>query len=496
VTAPPVAPRSRFAIHALVFGAVALAAASQAAFAGPPRFALDDPYITLHNARALVAGMDANFPGVSPLVGTTSAVHMVVTAWLTRVLGDTWPLFVVGWFAIALYASGLVALANALRLGRRDAVAIVVLGLVVARTPLQLVNGLETGLAMAVALWMIVLALDDSSRSRVLAAHLGGLAPFVRPELGVLTVMLAIVRWRAIAIDASKPSRLVRRAIVVDATRIAITAAPWLLAYRIGTGHFFAQTTIAKMNWFAPSCRSYTVHFRLFFAASEDFLLSAGPLHLGIFGLAYGAVGRAALAYLVIVLASYLWLFPTGLNHNDGRYVYVLVPALLYGVAALVANARRDLQRIGRGIEVAMILFTLALLPARVAEFRAHRARAAENDEAARFLRTSIPSGARVLLHDVGLASVATSLRLIDMVGLKSPDAAQVHARLTRPSCGSRRQEAIESIARVNHVTHLVTVADWDRLYGIREALTTRGWQLRPMRESADGYSVYELTAP
>jgi hypothetical protein len=38
-----------------------------------PIFPLDDPYITLHSTQVLHWGFDPNYPGISPLYGTTSA---------------------------------------------------------------------------------------------------------------------------------------------------------------------------------------------------------------------------------------------------------------------------------------------------------------------------------------------------------------------------------------------------------------------------------------
>ena len=60
-----------------------LALALALLFAWPGVFPLDDGYITLHNARSLLAGGDSTYGG-SALTGATSIVHLALLAMTSR----------------------------------------------------------------------------------------------------------------------------------------------------------------------------------------------------------------------------------------------------------------------------------------------------------------------------------------------------------------------------------------------------------------------------
>ncbi|MGJ0238983.1 hypothetical protein ACQEPB_10745 [Novosphingobium fluoreni] len=68
-------------------------------------FPLDDAYITLHNARALLAGADTTYGG-SPLVGATSLVHLALLALLGHVLFLVTASCLLNILAAGAYAAG------------------------------------------------------------------------------------------------------------------------------------------------------------------------------------------------------------------------------------------------------------------------------------------------------------------------------------------------------------------------------------------------------
>src|SRR5437764_1047312 len=85
LTAHPAFPHGLRHLLPLLF-TLAVAVTWMASASTPFYFPLDDSYITLHNARALWAGIDANYGG-SPLVGATSLVHLAVISALLPLLG-------------------------------------------------------------------------------------------------------------------------------------------------------------------------------------------------------------------------------------------------------------------------------------------------------------------------------------------------------------------------------------------------------------------------
>ena len=359
-------------------------------------------------------------------------------------------------------------------------------------------NGLETGLGLAAAIWLIAFAVRSDRRARILAPLLAGLAPFIRPELAALAAVLSALRWRDLIREArvagsQRPSNMIVR----DAAMIVAAAAPWMIWYTVATGLPFPTTASVKAVWFAESCTGLGQHVHLFRLALGQFLAVAGPVSLAVFVLAFHPVGRACLVFVVAMLASYFVELPGGLTHNEGRYAHLLIPMFAAGVAImLVPGAPTKLRNPSRVVLLFSVLFTCAMVPLQIRSFATNRLQNREYNETARFLLRSLPPDARILAHDVGYISAATPFRIIDLVGLKWPESARAHRAVTLPSCGRSRGDVIDAIARREHATHLVALRQWDELFGISAALVRHGWTMRVLRSRQDGYDVYALTPP
>ena len=163
-----------------------------------PLFPVDDAYITLHNAQVLHWGHDPNFVGTPALAGATSPFHLALVAALMFVLKPLWALDVAAWLGALAFALGIVRLALAQSVPPGPTFMLVVAGLLAARTPHQLMNGLETGWAMAGVTWALAFASEESAASGFALAAICGTLPFLRPELTALSAMLLpIPAWRA-----------------------------------------------------------------------------------------------------------------------------------------------------------------------------------------------------------------------------------------------------------------------------------------------------------
>ena len=148
----------------------------------------------------------------SALNGATSIVHLALIALLLLALPPPFALYGAMWLGVLAYALGLVRLCQVGRVPPLAAPLVVLAGLLIGQGPYQLTNGLETGLAMAAVVWALALALEDTARRSRLLAGLCGTLPFVRPELGLLGLLLLVVsalRHRRLAAGdgtALKPS--------------------------------------------------------------------------------------------------------------------------------------------------------------------------------------------------------------------------------------------------------------------------------------------------
>jgi hypothetical protein len=108
--------------------------------------------------------------------------------------------------------------------------------------------------------------------------------------------------------------------------------------------------------------------------------------------------------------------------------------------------------------------------------------------------QANIPPGEPVLIHDAGYLAYMTDIRMIDMVGLKSPEVVRLHETLTAPSRGFRRVEVFEILARTHNAHYMIVRDIWEAPFGFATEMRKRGWDVAPMRKGP--YTVYRLTPP
>src|SRR6266404_504215 len=169
---------------------------------GGPLFPNDDAFINLHNAQVLWLGHDDAYRDVPALVGATSGAHLaLLMLFETFIPADATALFVLGAAVAAFYLVGLFAMCKNVGCSRFEATLIALAGLILAGSIFQLLNGLDTGLAMAAVAWNIKL-LTDGKRTLWLPVLCGAM-PFIRPELGFLSIasMFVVLRDRELSID-------------------------------------------------------------------------------------------------------------------------------------------------------------------------------------------------------------------------------------------------------------------------------------------------------
>lgn len=469
-----------------------LAAAVCTAAAGVQRpivFPLDDAYITLHNAQVLLSGHDANY-GVPALVGATSLVHLLLVAGAALVLPPLLASTVVGGVAAILYVLGLLRMAFVLGAPARMAVLVVLLGCLTGYASFQLFNGLETGLAMAAVAWAFAFAAEPVPTRRL--PLLCGVLPLVRPELALLSAIL-MLRQGGLRLRGEGG-----RGVVTDLA-ICVAAALPCLAWQWATaGAILLNTAGAKAAYFAGAGQPLSARFIAFCRG----LFSCGLLPAMAVWLfvwvrrvrRFPMVTTSA-AFVLLLMAADVWTEPGAFYWNHGRYAYVLVPALL---AALVSAACRH-----KAFAFCLALLLAPAIVQTVGSVRtyldARQWTLTELAEVAQWSRAHLPSDARILIHDAGYMAYATNFRLIDLVGLKTPEAIAYHQRYTRPTGGTSRDVAIDAIARRYLPDYAILLHDREHFWSEIDAdLVRHGWRLDLLRRPTGqyGYFVYHLTAP
>lgn len=451
----------------------------------PFMFPLDDAYITLHNAQVLWTGHDPNYD-VPALVGATSLVHLVMVALLSPVFGPVLAAFVVGLFGASAYLIGIERLGERYGLGSTTIALLLLIGGGTGFVLYQLLNGLETAWVLAAVTWAIVLASD--SRPRRSLAVLCGVLPFLRPELAALSAALMARQAYRRATENGFKSAL--PAIVHDGALSVLAALPWLVWTWAQTGQIISNTAGAKMAFFAEESVPLWGKTMMALVALARGL---GPVLVALYFVKRSSLAAALWAFLVLFLAAFIVKFPHGLFHNFYRYEYALLPVCLWALCEICRS---------RGGPLVLIIASLWAAGTVGFGFSAVRGAAPllkDEMDAAAWARKHIPADQPMLVHDAGLIAYASQLRLVDVVGLKTPTSTVSHERWTVPSGGVGRARAVAEIAARGKVRYAMILQDQEGFWSsIGTDLTATGWRLKLVRSSSipNGYDIFKLTPP
>lgn len=466
---------------------------------GSPVFPVDDAYITLHNANVLVSGQpDPNFAGTPALAGATSPLHLaVVSGLMLLALPPLWALDTAAWLGTLLFALGIMKLCRAFAVPVWPAFFLCLAGLLCARTPHQLMNGLETSWALAGVAWALALSTGEGRKAAIGMAAVCGTLPFVRPELAALSLLLlplpAWKRW-----EATKDAQDARRLFVLCCGASLLAALPWLVWQFSVSGSFVPATIAAKRYYFSEGGLPFDTKWDWVERHFLAFLGACGLLSLAGLSLFKTMQGKIGLLFTAVLLTVYFVQFPGALGHYEGRYLYVLLPLLLFGAASAF---RQFADHPARLRWLTLFVFITAVESALFAPamWREHLGGRAftrvELAGVADWCRKNLPPGSRLLIHDAGYISYATDFPMADIVGLKTPANISFHREVTYASKGAARPLAIHTAALTSRAQYLVVLHGWDGVFRISDGLRAFGWQVDPLRDKGK-YRVYQLTPP
>ena len=460
---------------------------------GGAAFPTDDAFINLHNAQVVRLGHDESYVGVPALVGATSGVHLALLLAVEQLVHpDTAALYVLSSVVGVAYVLGIFNMCANIGCSNLEAALIALGGLILAGTLFQLLNGMDTGLAMAAVAWNIKL-LTDKKRALWLPI-LCGVMPFIRPELSFLSIGSMLILFRES--DCSVGFK------IAAAGAAVLSFVPFLLWYWVDTGSFVPNTVNAKMYFFAERYADWSDKSRVVLLAIARAAVASFPIFLCLRFMRPRAVGLMLGLFGLVFFGSFFWSFPGGLSHNGGRYLYVFGPVALFGVACgLSSTARKQTLRLAA---ISALFLPLGF----GAQFLNYKTRIAGYRESladvVRWIDTNLADRPMVMVHDAGYVAYAGHVPLVDLVGLKTPAAVEFHKRLTYPSAGRLRSTAIAEIARMFKPQYLVALQDWDEEFGLVDGLRSKGWTVQerhagrapPETPAADIYHIYELTPP
>ncbi len=462
-----------------------------AAWLRTPDFPLDDAYIVQHSVLGVLRGYEDRFLGATPMQGATSPFHILLVVCLALFMSVPWAQLVsvslgVAWFLIGIYRLGCKA---GLRWYWCTIVA--TLAATSGMTLYHLYNGLETGLAMASVTWAL-LWFNKPEPDKRYHFSLLGLLPFVRPELGLLTVLLALrgIWPKAWGRDYSGAVRAIGWIIAG-----AVLAMAFLY---LTAGTIFPSTVAAKAFFFAEGCRPNNRKLLLSANAIYSFMLQIGPLTIGFVLLGMARVRWPAFAFIALFLAAYFIRLPGALSHNWGRYLYVLTPFALAGWVTWLSAENPRFRRAAfplLALSLAASLFTLQYSWKQYKE--GIRISRVELAGVCKWIRTNVPPKETLLIHDAGYISEAVPNPLVDLVGLKTSSSVRTHKQYTWATC-ARDARAIHVIALQSTARYLIVEKEWNRIFRLSSSLIKMGWRVRRVDQSRGDarYMVLHITPP
>ena len=221
--------------------------------------------------------------------------------------------------------------------------------MLIAGSLFQFLNGLDTGLAMTAVAWD--LALLASRRYPRPLAILCAVMPFVRPELAVLSA-------GSILILLINPQESLKEKTVAVGFAAA-AALPFLAWYWIETGSPIPSTLGAKTYFFAQANLPMVTKFPWFARDLLRGLLAIFPLFTCLAFIRRPALRILCISFVLIVLASYLRWLPSALSWNSGRYLFIFVPIITFGVVDALTAPERWRRLIAQACLAVAILPTL-----------------------------------------------------------------------------------------------------------------------------------------
>ena len=484
--------KGQWATAACVFATAAIFAMVYWAIGGA-LFPTDDAFINLHNAQVIHDGHDERYLGVPALVGATSGVHLALLLAVEEVwLSDTVALYVLGALCGVLYVLGLFFACINVGCSHLEATLVALGGLIFGGTLFQLLNGMDTGLAMAAVAWNIKLLTDK--RRTIWLSLLCGIMPFIRPELSLLSAGSMFI----LVLDHGRTPHF---KIVACATSL-LAAAPFLVWYWVDTGSLVPSTLGAKTYYFADRYADWPKKLTFVSLAMARAAAACFPLFLCLRFIRPLSVGIMLAVFATTLIGLYFWKFPSGLSHNGSRYLYIFAPIILFGVASALSSAART--KTLRLIWIAIFFLPLAF-GWQLSDYWTHITGNQKSlSDVVRWINENLSDRPTILVHDAGYVAYAGRVPLVDLVGLKTPAAIEFHKRLTYPSVGKLRSVAIADIARSFDTKYLLALQEWNERFGLVDGLREEGWGVEEVyagiasanTPASNVYHLYKLSKP
>jgi hypothetical protein len=486
------APRRELAIAGLIVAAgvakVCFLLWSSMKSNGGAGFPLDDPWIHLQFARNLREfGAFSYFRNEMVTAGSTSPLYTIILSagffltpdemLLSYVLGITF-------FA----ASGLFFLLLLRRLIPDRPVftmAGLLLFLLEPRMEWAALSGMETTLFIAGVL--ASLYFFAARAWRVLPVCLAVLL-WIRPEALVLAAVFGAGGAYAVFLErrpgVGGPSRRGIREIWTGSRlwlllSVVIVGAYCIMNYLL-SGSVFPNTYAAKIKYYGSGATNFPAQVYLFLTGGHMIVIALLAAIGTVMALRDLMGARRAdpfllVCWIVLMFLAYWRNLPY--LYQEGRYMMPVIPAFLIlgllGASAAGEFVQRKLFRKGRLRRYPLAPVALVLIP--IAQFvQAGGEMGSRYAESCRYiidrqvrtahwLHDNVPGGAVVATHDIGAIGYYSGLRVVDMVGLVTPEIIPNLHNL----------DSLRAFLARKHVTHLAVLRNWFEVVNVNPLFQT-----------------------
>lgn len=457
-----------------------------------PAFPLDDAYIVQSSVNTLFHNAPIRFDVNSPLDGVTSLVHVLLISFFSILISTEWAQFLSIFIATVLYVFAVFRFSIIQEVSPYWALLLSYLSLIAGLSLYHVLNGLETGLAMAAVAWVAVFfatPVPNDNRKYLLL----GIIPFIRPELAILSAIVYIrALWNLRGTNKENQKAIVAALIIL------LGAAPLILIMLFFGQSGLPNTLSAKAYFFAEGCLPFTVKSGVIFSGISSFLTGMGIVSLGFIAICQSKIKYVFIAFATLFLLAYFLKLPGGLFHNHHRYLYIFAPFAVLGWATWLGAKKATLSTIGKillifvtihsafGINDTWRIYLDGLNISRV-----------QLKGASDWVNINIPPDKTIMVHDVGFISLLGENPLVDIVGLKTPSSIEVNKIQTWILC-ARNPNALDQIARNNSASYFIVLDTWDQLFGLTQSLKLIGWQVVRVDAYRGNtmYKIYSITPP
>jgi len=269
---------------------------------------------------------------------------------------------------------------------------------------------------------------------------------------------------------------------------------PWVIWLTWEVGSPVPQTAMVKRQFLGDGCLTPAQAFAWLEIGLVNWVSGLGLVATVAVALPVTAFGRLLGGTFLLALAAYTAGLPSHLPlYHAHRYLYGWWPVLLVGGLAPLAWSRW----MAVPVTAAVLLAAPGASTARQAWASAFLP---EQAATAAWVRAHVPPDEPVAVIDAGHLAFSTAHRLVDVVGLKTPSSAAVHA--ASPVCAGGRGASLSRILTDSGVRYFVSWGEWEQWLRVSEDLRQQGWGVELARTRPAGvsgqvwYPVFRLTPP